>query len=57
MPRRSFSHLAPPITKYGPFRYRTWDDGRKCQMTVGIYARDGFEEYWAYPPGDWYSNR
>lgn len=49
--------LAPPVTKFGPFTYRTWDAGAHCQISVGIYARDGFEDYWLYPPGDWYSNR
>ncbi len=49
--------LAPPDTKYGPFTYRMFDDGKKCEFSVGVYARDGFEEYWMYPPGDWYSNR
>ena len=49
--------LTSPATKYGPFVYKTWDGGKKCQITVGIYARDGFEEYWVYPPGDWYSLR
>ena len=49
--------LAPPVTKYGPFRYRTWDGNTHCQLVVGVYARDGFEEYWLYPPGDWYSSR
>jgi hypothetical protein len=49
--------LTSPATNYGPFVYRTWDGGKKCQITVGIYARDGFEEYWVYPPGDWYSLR
>jgi hypothetical protein len=49
--------LAPAVTKYGAFLYRTWDDGRKCELSVGVFARDGFEEYWLYPPGDWYSNR
>ena len=49
--------LASPSTKFGPFTYRTWDRGAKCQISVGLYARDGFEDYWLYPPGDWYSNR
>jgi hypothetical protein len=49
--------LAPPVTEVGPFRYRTWEDGRQCQFTAGVFARDGFEEYWVYPPGDWYSLR
>ena len=49
--------LASPSTKFGPFTYRTWDRGAKCQISVGVYAHDGFEDYWLYPPGDWYSNR
>jgi len=49
--------LTAPATSYGPFRYLLFENGRKCQITVGVYARDGFEEYWLYPPGDWYSNR
>ena len=49
--------LASPSTKFGPFTYRTWDGGAKCQISVGVYARDGFEDYWQFPPGDWYSNR
>jgi hypothetical protein len=49
--------LIAPMTKYGPYRYETWDGATHCRITVGIYARDGFEEYWLYPPGDWYSNR
>lgn len=49
--------LKSPDTKYGPFVYRIWDGGKKCQITVGVYARDGFEESWVYPPGDWYSLR
>ena len=49
--------LTPPVTKYGAFTYRTWDSAAKCQLSVGVYARDGFEDYWQYPPGDWYSNR
>lgn len=49
--------LAPPATRYGPFRYLLFEGGKKCEITVGVYARDGFEEYWIYPPGDWYSNR
>ena len=49
--------LVSPSTKVGPFTYRTWENGTHCQLSVGVYARDGFEEYWLYPPGDWYSNR
>ena len=49
--------LTAPVTKYGPFTYRTWENSAKCQIAVGVYARDGFEDYWQYPPGDWYSNR
>ena len=49
--------LVSPVTKWGPFTYRTWDNGTHCRITVGVYARDGFEEYWMYPPGDWYSSR
>ena len=49
--------LTAPATRYGPFEYKLFEGGRKCEITVGVYARDGFEEYWMYPPGDWYSNR
>jgi len=49
--------LTSPATRYGPFTYKAWDNGTHCQLSVGVYARDGFEEYWQYPPGDWYSNR
>jgi hypothetical protein len=49
--------LAAPSTKYGPFVYKLFENGAKCEITVGIYARDGFEEYWLYPPGDWFSSR
>lgn len=49
--------LTSPQTKYGPFTYRTWENATHCEISVGVYARDGFEEYWLYPPGDWYSSR
>ena len=49
--------LVSPVTKYGAFTYRAWDNAAKCQISVGVYARDKFEDYWLYPPGDWYSNR
>jgi hypothetical protein len=49
--------LVAPTTPYGPFTYRTWDGGTHCEISVGVYVRDGFQEYWLYPPGDWYSNR
>lgn len=37
-----------------PLVYRTWDDRTKCAFTTGDYGLHGFEEYWGYPPGDWY---
>ena len=49
--------LAAPVTPYGPFAYKLFEGGAKCEITVGVYARDGFEEYWLYPPGDWFSSR
>jgi hypothetical protein len=49
--------LTAPDTRWGPFRYQLFEGGKKCSITAGVYARDGFEEYWMYPPGDWYSSR
>jgi len=37
-----------------PLLYRSWDDRTKCAFTSGDYGLRGFEEYWSYPPGDWY---
>ena len=46
--------ITQPAADSQTLHYRAWDGGTKCEVTAGDYGLQGFEEYWRYPPGDWY---
>jgi len=49
--------LTPPAGELPSLHYRTWDGRTQCEFTSGDYGLDGSEDYWRYPPGDWYVYR